>query len=118
MLGLLYWKLKTVSRRGRSDEAKDGLDSTLKRDIGPNVRTLGTVVGAAAAMGLVMAWLLSLLGPAGTPSLSNDILRIVVGGGGGALAYAGALLLVRQPEAWQLYRAALRLGRLERESEH
>jgi len=45
-------------------------------------------------------------------------LRIVVGGGGGALAYAGALLLARQPEAWQLYRAAMRLGRLKRESEH
>ena len=118
MLGLLYWKLKSVSRRGRSDEAKDELDFRLKRDVGPNVRTLGAVVGAAAAMGLVMAWLLSLLEPVGTPSLSNDILRIVVGGGGGALAYAGALFLARQPEAWQLYRAALRLGRLERESEH
>lgn len=118
MLGLLYWKLESVSRRGRSDEAKDELDFRPKLDLGPNVRALGAVVGAAAAMGLVMAWLLSLLEPVGMPSLSNDILQIVVGGGGGALAYAGALLLARQPEAWQLYRAALRLGRLERESEH
>lgn len=117
MLGLLYWKLKTVSGRGRPSDAEDGLEFSPKRYIGPNVRTAGTVVGAAAAMGLVMAWLLSLLEPVGTPSLSNDILRIVVGGGGGALAYAGALLLARQPEAWQLYRAAMRLGRLERESE-
>lgn len=114
MLALLYWKLESVSRRGRSDQAEDESDFRPKRYFGPNVRSAATVVGAAAAMGLVMAWLLSLLGPVGTPSLPNDILRIVVGGGGGALVYAGALLLARQPEAWQLYRAALRLGRLER----
>ena len=118
MLGLLYWKLENASKRGRSDEAKDELDSRPKLDFWPNVRTLGAVVGAAAAMGLVMTWLLSLLEPVGTPSLSNDILQIVVGGGGGALTYASALLLARQPEAWQLYRAALRVGRMERESEH
>ncbi len=114
MLALLYWKLESVSRRGRSDQAEDESDFRPNRYFGPNVRSAAAVVGAAAAMGLVMAWLLSLLGPVGTPSLPNDILRIVVGGGGGALAYAGALLLAGQPEAWQLYRAALRLGKLER----
>ena len=117
MLGLLYWKLKTVPGRGRPSDAEDGLESRPERDLGPNVRTVATVAGAAAAMGLVMAWLLSLLEPVGTPTLSNDISRIVVGGAGGALAYAGALLLARQPEAWQLYRTALRLGTLESKSE-
>lgn len=117
MLGLLVWKLKTVPRRGRPSDAEDGLEFRPARDVGPNVRTVAAVAGAAAAMGLVMAWLLSLLAPVGTPTQSNDILRIVVGGAGGALAYAGALLLARQPEAWQLYRTALRLGGLKRERE-
>ena len=117
MLGLLVWKLKTVPRRGRPSGAEDGLEFRPERDVGPNVRTVAAVAGAAAAMGLVMAWLLSLLDPAGSPTLSNDILRIGVGGAGGALAYAGALLLARQPEAWQLYRTALRLASLERKNE-
>jgi len=118
MLGLLYWKLKTVPRRVRPSDAEDGLEFRPARDVGPNVRTVAAVAGAAAAMGLVMAWLLSLLEPVGSPSQSNDILRIVVGGAGGALAYAGALLLARQPEAWQLCRTALRLASLERKNEH
>jgi len=118
MLGLLYWTLKTVPRRVRPSDAEDGLEFRPARDVGPNVGTVAAVAGAAAAMGLVMAWLLSLLEPVGSPSQSNDILRIVVGGAGGALAYAGALLLARQPEAWQLCRTALRLASLERKNEH
>lgn len=116
MLGLLYWKLESVSRRERPEGARDELDSRPSWHFGPNVRTVWAVIGAAVAMGLVMAWLLSLLEPAGMPSLSNDILRIIVGGGAGALTYAGALLLAGQPEAWQLFRAASRLGGLARES--
>ena len=114
MLALLCWKLGPASGGRQSDDVREGLDVRAKRDIGPTVRTVGAVIGAAVAMVLVMVWLLSLLDPGGTPSLSNDIVRLVVGGGGGALAYAGLLLLAGQPEAWQLYQAATRPGGLAR----
>ena len=117
MLWLLYWKLKRVSRRVREDGAPEGLASRPEGAIGPNVRTFAAIIGAVAAMGLVMTWLLTLLESGVTPSLSNDILRIVVAGGAGLLAYAGVMLLAGQPEAQQLFRAAMRLGGLERDHE-
>ena len=110
MLGLLYWKLGHVSRGRNPDGAREENEHRRKRGIGPTVRTIGTVTGAAVAMAFVMVWLLSLLDPGGATSVSNDIVRILVGGGGGAIAYAGLLLMVGQPEARQLGRAALRLG--------
>lgn len=114
MLGLLYWKLGYVSTGWRPDSRREKLEGRGKRGIGPTIRSFGSVFGAAAAMVFVMAWLLSLLDPGGETSLSNDVLRIVVCGGGGVLTYAGFLLLVGQPEARQLGRAAMRLGRLLR----
>ena len=114
MLVLLYWKLGNVSTGWRPDSAGEKLEGRGKRGIGPTVRSFGSVIGAAVAMALVMAWLLSLLDPGGETSLSNDLLRIVVCGGGGALAYASLLLLAGQPEAVQLGLAAKRLGGLVR----
>lgn len=114
MLVLLYWKLGNVSTGWRPDSAGEKLEGRGKRGIGPTVRSFWSVIGAAVAMALVMAWLLSLLNPGGETSLSNDLLRIVVCGGGGALAYASLLLLAGQPEAVQLGQAAMRLGGLVR----
>ncbi len=114
MLGLLYWKLGNVATGWRPYSAGEKVEGRGKWGIGPTVRSFGSVIGAAVAMALVMAWLLSLLNPGGETSLSNDLLRIVVCGGGGALAYAGFLLLVGQPEARQLGRAAMRLRGLAR----
>lgn len=111
MLGLLYWRQGHVTRGKRPAGAGEESAPGEKRGIGPTVRTLGTVTGAAIAMALVMAWLLSLLDPGGATSVSNDIARILVGGAGGALAYGGLLLVGGQPEARQLGQAALRLGR-------
>ena len=109
MLGLLYWKMGRFSSGRRPECTGEELKHRGERGFGPTVRSFGSVIGAAAAMVLVMAWLLSLLDPGGVTSLSNDVLRIVACGGGGALAYAGLLLLVGQPEARQLGRAAMRL---------
>ena len=114
MLGLLYWKLGYVSTGWRHDSRREKLEGRGKRGIGPTVRSFGSVIGAAGAMVFVIAWLLSLLDPGGETSLSNDVLRIVVCGGGGVLTYAGFLLLVGQPEARQLGRAAMRIRRLVR----
>ncbi|MDE0077437.1 MAG: murein biosynthesis integral membrane protein MurJ [Caldilineaceae bacterium] len=114
MLGLLYWKLGGVSAGRRPDSAREKLKDRGMRGIGPTLRSFGSVIGAAVAMALVMAWLLSLLNPGGERSLSNDLLRMVVCGGGGALAYASLLLLAGQPEAVQLGQAAMRLGGLVR----
>ncbi len=116
MLGLLYWKLVHVSRNRRPDGAQEELEPLHWGGSGQTVRTVGVVTGAAVAMAFVMVWLLSLLDPGGTTSLSNDIVRIVVGGGGGALAYAGVLLLAGQPEARQLARITMRLGGFARET--
>ena len=116
MLGLLYWKLGYVSMGWRRDSRREKLEGRGKRGIGLFVQSFGSVIGGAAAMVIVMAWLLSLLDPGGETSLSNDVIRIVVCGGGGALAYAGLLLLVGQPEARQLGRAAMRLRGLARGS--
>jgi len=114
MLGLLYWKMGHSSRGSRPEGAGEELKHRGERGFGPTVRSFGSVIGAAAVMVSVMAWLLSLLDPGGETSLSNDVLRIVVCGGGGALAYAGLLLLAGQPEARRLGRAAMRLGGLAR----
>ncbi len=114
MLGLLYWKLGYVSTGWRPDSAREKLEGGGKRGIGPTIRSFGSVIGAAGAMLFVIAWLLSLLDPGEENSLSNDVLRIVVCGGGGVLAYAGFLLLVGQPEARQLGRAAMRIRGLVR----
>ena len=114
MLVLLYWKLGNVSTGWRPDSAGEKLEGQGKRGIGPTVRSFGSVIGAGGAMVFVIAWLLSLLDPGGETSLSNDVLRIVVCGGGGALAYASLLLLAGQPEAVQLGQAAMRLGGLVR----
>ena len=114
MLVLLYWKLGNVSTGWRPDSAREKLEDRGMRGIGPTLRSFGSVIGAAVAMVVVIAWLLSLLDPGGETSLSNDVLRIVVCGGGGVLTYAGFLLLVGQPEARQLGRAALRTRGLVR----
>ena len=114
MLGLLYWKLGNVATGWRPDSAREKSEGRGKSGIGPTVRSFGSVIGAAGAMVVVIAWLLSLLDPGGETSLSNDVLRIVVCGGGGVLTYAGFLLLVGQPEARQLGRAALRIRGLVR----
>ena len=114
MLGLLYWKVGHFSRGRRPEGAGEELKHRGEQGFGPTVRSFGSVIAAAAAMVFMMAWLLSLLDPGGETSLSNDVLRIVVCGGGGALAYAGLLLLAGQPEARQLGRAAMRLGGLAR----
>ncbi len=116
MLGLLYWKLVHVSRGRRPGDGNEDLKLRPKLGAGQSVRTVGAVTGAAVAMAFVMVWLLSLLDPGVTTSLSNDIVRIVVGGGGGAMAYAGLLLLAGQPEARQLARVAMRLGGFTRET--
>ena len=109
MLGLLYWKLGLGSEKRRSDAAKEELGPRPLQGIRQTVRSVATVSGAAVAMAFVMVWLLSLLDPGGTTTLSNDILRIVVCGSGGAIAYAGILLLAGQPEARQLAQIAVRL---------
>jgi len=114
MLGLLYLKLGNVATGWRPDSAREKSEGRGKSGIGPTVRSFGSVIGAAGAMVVVIAWLLSLLDPGGENSLSNDVLRIVVCGGGGVLTYAGFLLLVGQPEARQLGRAALRIRGLVR----
>ncbi len=116
MLGLLYWKLVHVSRKRRPDGAQEELERQQERGSGQTVRTVGVVFGAALAMAVVIVWLLSLLDPGGRTSLSSDIVRIFVGGGGGAFAYAGVLLLAGQPEARQLARIAMRLGGFARET--
>ena len=115
MLALLYWKLGHLQRRQRTGSAQEGQEGGTKRGIGPTARTVLAVTGAAGAMAVVMAALLPLLGDDGSPTLANDLLQLVVGGGGGALAYAGSLLLVRQPEAQQLFRAVFRICGLTRE---
>ena len=109
MLGLLYWKLGLGSEKRRSDAAKEELGPRPLQGIRQTMRSVATVSGAAVAMAFVMVWLLSLLDPGGTTTLSNDILRIVVCGSGGAIAYAGILLLAGQPEARQLAQIAVRL---------
>ena len=114
MLGLLYWKLGFGSAGRRPESAREKLEDRGMRGIGPTLRSFGSVIGAAGAMVVVIAWLLSLLDPGGETSLSNDVLRIVVCGGGGVLTYAGFLLLVGQPEARQLGRAAMRIRGLVR----
>ena len=105
MLGLLYWKLGLGSEKRRSDAAQEELGPRPLQGIRQTVRSVATVCGAAVAMAIVMMWLLSLLDPGGTTTLSNDILRMVVCGSGGALAYSGVLLLAGQPEAGSLPRS-------------
>ena len=116
MLGLLYWKLVHVSRGRRPDSAQEAMEPWHWGGSGQTVRTIGAVTGASVAMAFVMVWLSSWLDPGGTTSLSNDLVQIVVGGGGGALAYAGVLLLASQSEARQLARIAMRLGGFARET--
>ena len=115
MLALLYWKLSQLQRRQRSGSAPERQVDGTTREVGPNAKSVIAVTGAAGAMAVVMVALLPRLGGDGSPTLTNDLLQLVVAGGGGALAYAGSLLLVRQPEARQLFSAALRIGRLTRE---
>ena len=114
MLGLLYWKLGFGSAGRQPESAREKPEDRGMRGIGPTLRSFGSVIGAAGAMVVVIAWLLSLLDPVGETSLSNDVLRIVVCGGGGVLTYTGFLLLVGQPEARQLGRAAMRIRGLVR----
>lgn len=114
MLGLLYWKVRPLNRQGQSNNASEGLAERSSLEIEPTTRSVAAVIGSATAMVLVMAWLLSLLDTSGATSLKNDLVQLLVGGGSGALVYAGSLLLAGQPEARQLCRAALRLGGLAR----
>ena len=115
MLALLYWKLGHLQRRQRSGSAQEGPEGGTKRGIGPTVRTVIAVTAAAGAMAIVMAALLPRLEGGGSPTLTNDLLQLVVGAGSGALAYAGSLLLVRQPEAQQLFSTVLRICGLTKE---
>ncbi len=115
MLTLLFWKLSQLQRRQRSGSAPERQVDGTTMEVGPNAKSVIAVTGAAGAMAVVMVALLSFLGGDASPTFANDLVQVVVAGGGGALVYAGSLLLVRQPEARQLGRAALRYGRLSRE---
>ena len=124
MLALLFWKLG--SRQGRRSEVRGerreetpvlshsaGEDAApLSGWMGANTRTLLYVSGAAAAMAVVMIFLLARIDAASLPSAATDLLQIGVAGGIGALVYGGGLLLVGQAEAHQLSSAALRFGRI------
>ena len=109
MLALLAWTVGTHRRQRHTNTAQQGLQSRLNWMLGPTARTLLSVGGAATAMALVIAALLARLSPAGPPTLMTDLVQLGVAGGGGALVYAGGLLLVGQPEARRLLSTALRL---------
>ena len=109
MLALLAWTVGTHRRQRHTNNAQQGLQSRLNWMLGPTARTLLSVGGASTAMALVIAALLARLNPAGPPTLMTDIVQLGVAGGGGALVYAGGLLLVGQPEARRLLSTALRL---------
>ena len=109
MLALLAWTVGPHRRQRHTNTAQQGLQSRLNWMLGPTARTLLSVGGASTAMALVIAALLARLNPAGPPTLMTDIVQLGVAGGGGALVYAGGLLLVGQPEARRLLSTALRL---------
>ncbi len=114
MLALLAWTVGTHRRRRHTNTAQQGLQSRLNWMLGPTARTLLSVGGASTAMALVIATLLAQFNPAGPPTLMTDLVQLGVAGGGGALVYAGGLLLVGQPEARRLLSTALRLRRFVR----
>ena len=114
MLALLAWTVGTHRRQRHTNTAQQGLQSRLNWMLGPTGRTLLSVGGAATAMALVIAELLARLNPAGPPTLMTDLVQLGVAGGGGALVYAGGLLLVGQPEARRLLNTALRLRKFVR----
>ena len=114
MLALLAWTVGTHRRQRHTNTAQQGLQSRLNWMLGPTARTLLSVGGAATAMALVIAALLARLSPAGPPTLMTDLVQLGVAGGGGALVYAGGLLLVGQPEARRLLNTALRLRKFVR----
>lgn len=111
MLGLLFWKVGLLHGKRAGRGASSGPSARPPWAPGSTTGTVVAVAGAAAAMALVMTALLPRFSAVGAPALANDLLQLAVGGTSGALVYAGGLLLVGQPEARQLYRAALRLGR-------
>ena len=115
MLALLYWKMGQLQRRQRPESASELQGGRPAKEFSPTARTVISVAGAAGAMFVVMTALLPLFGAGGSPSLANDLVQLVVGGGTGTLVYAGLLLLVGQPEARQLYRVARRLGSFAKE---
>ena len=124
MLALLFWKLGSRQER-RSEERGERKEETpvishsageeaapLSGWMGATTRTLLYVSGAAAAMAVVMIFLLARIDAASFPFVATDLLQIGVAGGIGALVYGGGLLLVGQAEAHQLSSAALRFGRI------
>lgn len=115
MLALLYWKMGQIQRRQgpeRASELQEGWSAAGSR---PTVRTVISVAGAAGAMFVVMTVLLPRFGAGGSPSIANDLVQLVVGGGSGMLVYAGLLLLAKQPEAQQLYGVVRRVSGLAKE---
>ena len=115
MLALLYWKMGQLQRRQRTESASELKGGSPAKEFSPTARTVISVAGAAGAMFVVMTALLPRFGAGGSPSLANDLVQLVVGGGTGTLVYAGLLLLVGQPEARQLYRVARRMGGFAKE---
>ena len=115
MLALLYWKMGQLQRRQRTESASELQGGSPAKEFSPTARTVISVAGAAGAMFVVMTALLPRFGAGGSPSLANDLVQLVVGGGTGTLVYAGLLLLVGQPEARQLYRVARRMGGFAKE---
>ena len=110
MLALLGWTVGPLRRRRDSAGARHRQPGRLNWAPGPTSRTLLAVGAAAAAMAVVIAALAARLSPAGPPTLMTDLAQLGVAGGGGALVYAGVLLLVGQPEARRLWRIARRYG--------
>ena len=113
MLAVLSWTARPLHRQSQPDGAAQSQVGRLDWMLGRTAKTLLAVIGAGAAMAAVVSVLLSLFSAAGPPSLANDLLQLVVAAGGGLLVYAGALLLVGQPEAHRLWRIVLRYAGLK-----
>ena len=115
MLALLYWKMGNMRGRQGSESASGLQEGRPGAGPSPTVRTVISVAGAAGAMFVVMNALLPRFGAGSSPSIANDLVQLVVGGGSGMLVYAGLLLLAKQPEAQQLYGVVRRVSGLAKE---
>ncbi len=115
MLALLYWKMGQIQPRQGPERASELQEGWSAAGSSPTVRTVILVAGAAGAMFVVMTAVLPRFGAGGSPSIANDLVQLFVGGGSGMLVYAGLLLLVKQPEARQLYGVVRRVSGLANE---
>lgn len=107
MLALLGLTVGSMQWQGRDGPRERSPVGWLRRALGPTGRTLFAIIGAATAMTAVVAVLLTALDTSGPPTLTNDLLKLILAGGGGAVIYVGGLLFVGQPEARRLWHIAL-----------